>query len=175
MNDLIALLVIWVIITLFNQIFKKKEQKGAETPAPAKPGQASPPATRPQIPPILQDLLGIPEVDEEEVEEGPAQPPAQQFPGREEKESYKTATILEQPVTVEGQPSLYDIKTEEPEQIASGIPVINYEITRGKPSRAKSILQKYSLKDAFVLKEILDEPISQKIMKQGHPLPNRKF
>ncbi|GAB4328981.1 MAG: hypothetical protein Kow0037_03750 [Calditrichia bacterium] len=175
MNDLIALLVIWVIITIFNQIFKKKEQKGADSPAPAKPGQAPPPVAKPQIPPFLQDLLGIPEVDEEEVEEAPAEPPAKKISGREDTELYKTETILEQPVIVEGQPSLYDIKTEEPEQITSGMPVRNYEITRDKPSRAKSLLQKYSLQEAFILKEILDEPISQKIMKQGHPLPNRKI
>ncbi|GAB4376341.1 MAG: hypothetical protein Kow0042_22580 [Calditrichia bacterium] len=153
MNDLIVLLIIWIIITIINQVFKKsKAQKGK--PAPSKP-QESP---EQQLPPTIKKLLGIPD-----------NPP--EFQQKSEEEVLWESETQEEPLEA-GEPSDWSVTSEQPE-----LPSVSTaeETTPRRPIKTDSfeeampatlqktpekMLKKSALKQAVIWKEILDRPLS---------------
>ncbi len=160
MNEIIAFIIIWGIISLLSQLSKKSKQREAkQSPKSVRPTK---PKTESEIPPFLRDLLGLPK-EAEKVPSSTVRIPEQKMV-LEPEESLPETEIHILPVELNAEiieeeefPSPEtEIKKEKieieiepletPEQ--SYQPQVQYLSGMGK------------LKQAVIWKEILDKPVS---------------
>lgn len=160
MNELIAFIIIWAIISFLSQLSKKAKQKSQKPEAKkARPS----PQRRQEIPTILQDLLGLPEEKET----------TKSLPLREDEKEYGEALeSSEEEIFVRPEES----ETKLADQGVEEIPVIPelkvetkedkkaykepYEIKEVKYPKRRLYDTPQSIRQAIIWKEILDKPLS---------------
>lgn len=146
MNDLIFLIIIWIVIALFNA-FVKKLRSGQSTAKPARPS-SRPAREEPRLPPFLEELFGMGKeeapsslpVETAAVEEIPhAQPPTPP----EEEEAVEEYSFK--------MPLLGAAKTENDTEASAAELAYRIPLKKRIPS---------NLKAAVIWREILDLPVS---------------
>lgn len=174
MEQFIILLIIWLLVSVFNSLAKKsKQQKGRpKTGTPVKPRQSarSAPTTTPaqekseaaelEIPPFLREILGM-----EKPQPTPAAPPPAPEPEVREEFEAEEAELPRSPLPEETIPIPEEGRIEAEEEVESAA-MIPYQQIRARRSELipKELFQKDALKRAILLKEILGEPVSRRMM-----------
>jgi len=172
MEQFIILLIIWLLVSVFNSLAKKsKQQKSRSKPATApKPRQSGRPASSPvpaqeesepaelDIPPFLREILGM-----EKPQPTPPAPPPEPESGEEfeaEETELPSSAIPEETIPAVEEEG---IEAREKGESAAMIP---YHQKRPRRSELipKELFQKNALKRAILLKEILGEPVSRRMM-----------
>ncbi len=144
MDQLIALIIIWALITFISQLSKKmKKVKQGETMTPEQPTEREPN----QLPPIFRDIFNIPEEK---------QPPG----AEEEMPKEETARTIPEPAD---SPDVFQYRKK---RISVPPPLSKPETEPvslvSQKLSALTISGKYTLKQAVIWKEILDKPVSQR-------------
>jgi hypothetical protein len=169
MEQIIILIIIYVLYALFSSIIKKA--KGQQKPPVKRPGTGMPQTGRPtvqqqrpsqpvgeaapelELPPFLREMLGLEKPQ-------PAPPPPEPLP--EKKESPEVAEKPEEPLmpdVSERIPPSAKMYADEVEDLSKPFPTgrkRSFSEIRGLLSDRESI------RDAFILKEILDRPVSKR-------------
>jgi hypothetical protein len=160
MNEIIAFLILWGIISLLSQLLKKSKQqetKQSQTTRPTKP------KTEQEIPPFLKDLLGLPK-EEEDVPSATFQVPEQKMLLEPEE------NLPETEISLPAMKISAEI-TEDEEEISAPETKIKEEQSEieVKPLEPPEISYQHQvqylpgmgkLKRAVIWKEILDKPVS---------------
>jgi len=172
MEQLIFFIIIYFLYWLFSSIFRKaREQQQPQRPLPrppvSRPTQTQPGETgtvEPEIPPFLREIFGL---EKPEPEPLPEAPPATDV--RAETFSYETAPIPSvrhrEPLLPEKKAAprvLFGMETG-PEPARSTVPILDLMPERKSHTRLDHLLRgKQSLRDAFILKEVLDAPLHRR-------------
>ena len=168
MEQLIFLIIIYVVYVLFNNFVKKLKEQ--QKPPPGRPGQR-PPASRPpqpgpqtqtpprepelDLPPFLKEMLGL---------EKP-QPQPLPEPAAEEETAEKTPAAAEEPVLPTGPeriPASARMEADEIEDLSQPFPTPK---EKTKTHIQELLGNRQNLQSAFLLKEILDAPVSKRGMR----------
>jgi hypothetical protein len=166
MEQIVILIIIYVLYALFSSIVKKA--KGQQKPPVKRPGTGMPQTGRPavpqqrpsqpageaapelELPPFLREMLGL-----EKPKPAPTPPPE---PFEEKKESQKLQEP-EIPNVSERIPLSARMYADEIEDLSRPFPT-EREKSTGKIRQLLS--NRESIREAFILKEILDRPVSKR-------------
>jgi hypothetical protein len=160
MNEIIAFLILWGIISLLTQLLKKSKQQETKKSPATRPTK---PKTEQEIPPFLKDLLGIPK-EEEELPSATFQVPEQKMVLEPEENLPETKISL--PAMEIGAEI-----TEDEEKISEPETKIKEEKIEIEVKPLESSEKRYQhqvqylpgmgkLKQGVIWKEILDKPVS---------------
>jgi hypothetical protein len=160
MNEIIAFIIIWGIISLLSQLSKKsKRQAAKQTPVPGTPPKQK---TEQEIPHFLRDLLGLPK-EEKTVPSSTMQVPEEKMVLEPEEEVYEERVRIPA-VEISAE------TTEEDKYLAPEPEIkrekIEMEITplemaeKSDQVQIQNIREMGKLKQALIWKEILDKPVS---------------
>lgn len=166
MEQLVILIIIYVLYALFNAIVKKAREQ--QKPPQKRPGTGGPQQPAPQkrppqadrketpeldLPPFLREMLGL-------EKPKPAPPPPEPLP-----EVVEVPKKIEKPV----EPVIPDVSArippsakmyaDEVEDLSQPFPT---ERKRTVGEMRRLLSERESIRDAFVLKEILDKPVSKR-------------
>lgn len=164
MEQIIFLVIIYVLYALFTSFVKKMKQQQQQRPGAAPGPPASRTPTRPvpdpaaetpelDIPPFLREMLGL---------EKPKQAPAPPEPPVIEEETVETEigqTEHSPPSIPEYIPASAGMEADEIEDLSKPFPTVK---TKEKSDIQKLLGGRNNLRNAFILKEILDTPISKR-------------
>ncbi|GEM_PF-6090880 len=174
MEQFIILLIIWLLVSVFNSLAKKsKQQKSRSRPGTApQPRQSRRSASSPgstqeesepaelDIPPFLREMLGM------ETPQ-PTRAPSPSVPEPEVREEYEPTEAELPPVDIPEE----TIPVVEAERMEAGEAVesagmIPYHQKQARRSELVpgELFQPDALKRAILLKEILGEPVSRRMM-----------
>jgi len=172
MEQLIFFIVIYFLYWLLSSIFRKAQERQqpqrplprppASRPTQSQPGETE--AAEPEIPPFLREIFGL---DKPEPEPLPEAPPATDV--RAETFSYETAPIPSvrhrEPLLPEKKPQTRPLFGRETEAapVPPPMPLFDHTPARRPHTRLDDLLQgKQNLRDAFILKEVLDAPLHRR-------------
>ena len=166
MEQIVILIIIYVLYALFTNFVKKMKQQQQQRPGAAPRPPASRTPTRPapgpvaetpelDIPPFLREMLGL---------EKPKPAPAPPEPPVVEEEIVETEMEIGQ--TEPPQPSIPDyipasagMEADEIEDLSKPFPIVKI---KDESNIHKLLGSRSNLRNAFILKEILDTPISKR-------------
>jgi hypothetical protein len=171
MNDFVVLIIIWITITLISQLFKKsKKTLPRKLPAGTQPTTSR----EPEIPPFLRDLFGLPStepVPPEKTVEDEASIDLTDDTYTETPEYQKTETGETDQFNFNAYkiPQTVIRETESDPFHGSEIKKLKVDQIPIRKKRKKNIakLSRGSLKQAIVMKEILEKPITLRNKKPG--------
>ncbi|HFE63491.1 MAG TPA: hypothetical protein ENK14_03640 [Caldithrix sp.] len=139
MNDLVVLVIIWIIIAAISKFFKKAKEEKPK----AGPGGKQ----EKEIPPFLRQLLNLPEEK--------AETPEADF---QEERSFEPEPAIEPGTETREQPAaVYQTVEARPVVAEPEIPRIHIP---PRKKRRRILTDRQSLKQIYIWKEILDRPIS---------------
>lgn len=176
MEQLIFFIVIYFIYWLFSSIARKarQQQQQQQRPLPrppvSRPAQTQPGETEvaePEIPPFLREIFGLEKPEPEVATPLPEAAPESDV--RAETFSYETAPIpsvrQREPLMPEKKAPprvLFGMETG-PEPARSTVPTLDLMPGKQLHTRLDDLLRgKQNLRNAFILKEILDAPLHRR-------------
>ena len=154
MNDLIVLIIIWIVIALLNQLFKKSKASGEKT----KPSQVPPGQEKEELPPVFKKLFGLPEEHPEKLEEPWIIEKTGTTILEEEEQAKNTFEKAERKKL-----DLLEESKKDIEEKVVNLPPIKAKSAKEMKIGRRKLTKKYenfSLRQAVVMKEILDRPLS---------------